>query len=65
MESLSPRALAGVAGAAVLLFAAAAWFLVVSPQRADASAASSKLVAAQDRLADAQAALLRPRISGS
>jgi Tfp pilus assembly protein PilO len=64
-ESLSPRALAAVAAAAVLLFAAAAWFLVVAPKRADASAASAELVAAQDRLADAQATLLRPRVSGS
>jgi Tfp pilus assembly protein PilO len=65
VESLSPRALIALAAAAVLLFAVAAWFLVVSPKRADASAATADLAAAQSRFADAQAALARPSVSGT
>jgi Tfp pilus assembly protein PilO len=61
VEALSPRALAGLAAAAVLLFAAVAWFLVVSPKRADASSAGADLAAAELRLSEAQAALLTPR----
>jgi Tfp pilus assembly protein PilO len=59
VESLSPRVLLAVAGVAVLLYAAAAWFLVVSPKRADASDARVELAAAQSRLADAELALLQ------
>lgn len=59
VESLSPRVLTGVAIAAVLLYAAVAWFLVVSPKRADASAARVELQVAQNRLAEAELALLQ------
>jgi Tfp pilus assembly protein PilO len=59
VESLSPRVLIAVAGVAVVLYAAVAWFLVVSPKRADASDARVELAAAQSRLADAELALLQ------
>lgn len=65
VDSLSPRALAALAAGAVLLFAAVAWFLVVSPKRADASSAGADLVAAELRLAEAEAALVRPSVSGT
>lgn len=59
VDSLSPRVLTGVAIGAVLLYAAVAWFLIVSPKRADASATRVELQAAQNRLADAELALLQ------
>lgn len=65
VESLSPRALAALAAAAVLLFTAVVWFLVVSPKRADASSAATELVAAEKRLANAEAAVLGPRTAGA
>ena len=65
IESLSPRALTALAIGAVLLFAAATWFVVVSPKRADAAAAGVDLAAAHERLAEAQAALVQPRTSGT
>lgn len=65
VEALSPRALAALAAGAVLLFAAVAWFLVVSPKRADASSAGADLAAAQLRLEEAEAALVRPSVSGT
>jgi Tfp pilus assembly protein PilO len=65
VESLSPRVLFAVVGFAVLLFAAAAWFLVVSPKRADASSARVELAAAQSRLADAELALLQVERAGA
>jgi Tfp pilus assembly protein PilO len=61
LQSLSTRGLLVVAGIAVLLYAAAVWFLFVSPKRSDASAAEAKVVAAELRLAEAQAAGSRPR----
>jgi Tfp pilus assembly protein PilO len=61
LQSLSTRGLLVVAGIAVLLYAAAVWFLFVSPKRSDASAAKAKVVAAELRLAEAQAAGSRPR----
>jgi Tfp pilus assembly protein PilO len=65
VDSLSPRALYALAAVAVLVFTAAVWFLVVSPKRADAASATADLAAAEARLSDAQAALLRPRVSGT
>jgi Tfp pilus assembly protein PilO len=59
VESLSPRALIAVAIVAVLLYAAVAWLVVVSPKRADASDARVELAAAQTRLAEAELALLQ------
>jgi Tfp pilus assembly protein PilO len=65
VESLSPRVLTGAAIAAVLLYTAVAWFLVVSPKRADASAARVELQAAQNRLADAELALVQVGRTGA
>jgi Tfp pilus assembly protein PilO len=65
VESLSPRVLIAVAGVAVVLYAAVAWFLVVSPKRADASDARVELAAAQSRLADAELALLQIERGGA
>jgi len=65
VDSLSPRALYALAAVTVLVFTAAVWFLVVSPKRADAASATADLAAAEARLSDAQAALLRPRVSGT
>jgi Tfp pilus assembly protein PilO len=59
VESLSPRVLTAVAIVAVLLYAAVAWFLVVSPKRADASSARVELATAQKRLAEAELELLQ------
>jgi Tfp pilus assembly protein PilO len=55
LQSLSTRGLLVVAGVAVLLYAAAVWFLFVSPKRSDASAAKADVAAAELRLAEAQA----------
>ena len=65
VESLSPRVLTAVAIVAVLLFAAVAWFLVVSPKRADASDARVELAAAQKRLAEAELALAQVGRAGA
>jgi Tfp pilus assembly protein PilO len=52
----SRRALIGVAAAAVALYAIAAWFLFVSPKRAEASRLEADVVAAEDALVAARAA---------
>ncbi len=64
VESLPPRVLTGLALAAVLLFTATVWFLVVSPKRADATSAGTELAEAKQRLVEAQAAVLRPNAAG-
>ena len=61
LESLSSRSLIVVAGAVVLLYAAAVWMLMVSPKRADAASARADVAAAELRLVEAQAAVSRPR----
>lgn len=61
LESLSPRALYVLAGVVVLVYAAAVWMLLVSPKRADATAAKADLVAAEQRLLEAQASAAGPR----
>jgi hypothetical protein len=61
LSSLSPRALAGLLGAVVFLYAAVLWLLVVSPSRSDAAAAKDELAAAEVRLAAAQTTTTRPR----
>jgi Tfp pilus assembly protein PilO len=65
VESLSPRVLIAIAAGLVLLYVAVAWFVVVSPKRADAGAARDELAAAQTRLADAELTLLRARSAGA
>lgn len=64
VESLSPRALVIIAAAAVLVYAAVIWLLLVSPKRAEAADARSAVAAAELRLAEAQAAANRPRGAG-
>jgi Tfp pilus assembly protein PilO len=55
LQSLSTRGLFVAAGLVVLVYAAAVWFLLVSPKRSDAAAARADLAAAELRLAEAQA----------
>jgi Tfp pilus assembly protein PilO len=61
LGSLSQRALILLAGAIVLVYAAALWLLIVSPSRSDAAAAKEDLAAAELRLVEAQAAPSSPR----
>lgn len=65
LGSLSPRALLGLTGVVVLVYAAALWLLVVSPSRSDAASAKQELAAAEARLVGAQAAGTRPRGVGA
>lgn len=60
IESLSPRARAIAAAAAVLLYAAVIWLLLVSPKRADAADARTEVATAEIRLAEARATSNRP-----
>ena len=61
LGSLSPRALYLLAGVFVLVYAIAVWMLLVSPKRAEATAVKSDLVAAEQRLLEAQASAAGPR----
>jgi Tfp pilus assembly protein PilO len=61
LQSLSTRGLVVVAGVVILLYAAAVWFLFVSPKRADAAAAKAEVAAAELRLVEAQSSGSRPR----
>lgn len=61
LQSLSTRGLFVVAGVVVLVYAAAVWFLFVSPKRSDAAGAKADLAAAEVRLAEAQASAITPR----
>lgn len=65
IASTSPRTLQIAAGAAVLVFAAALWFLLVAPKRSAAADAEVKLADAELRLAEAQAAANRQHGSGA
>jgi hypothetical protein len=60
---MSPRTLGIVAGLAVLVYAAALWFVLVSPKRAEAADADAAVAEAELRLTEAQAAI-RPRGAG-
>jgi Tfp pilus assembly protein PilO len=51
----SRRALVGVIAACVALYAIAAWFLFLSPKRAEASQLAADVTAAEERLAAARA----------
>ena len=64
LASLPPRKLAMLAAGAVLVYAFAVWFLVVSPKRSEASGLGDEIAAAEVRLVEAQAALTRPRSTG-
>ena len=58
--SLPSRAQIGIAAGAVLLYALAVWFLLVSPKQAEATALVDDVAAAELRLVEAQVAASRP-----
>jgi Pilus assembly protein, PilO len=62
--SLPPRAVLGIAAAAVLLYGLVVWFFVVSPKRAEVADANADVAAAELRLIEAQAAENRPGGAG-
>lgn len=63
-ESLSPRAVTIGAVAAVVLYAAAVWLLLVAPKRGEAADVRAEVAAAEVRLAEARAASNRPGRAG-
>jgi Tfp pilus assembly protein PilO len=65
IESLSPRALTIGAVAAVVVYAAVVWLLLVSPKRGDAADARAEVAAAEIRLTEARAASNRPTGTGA
>lgn len=65
LASLSARSLLVIAGAVVVLYAAAVWMLMVSPKRSEAATAKADLAAAELRLVDAQSASSGPRGTGT
>ena len=65
LASLSARTLYVLAGVVVLVYAAAVWMLLVSPKRADVTAAKSDLAVAEQRLLEAQATVAGPRGSST
>ena len=64
LEALSPRALFALGVGAVLLYSLVVWFLVVAPRRSEASSLGADVVAAEIRLAAAQATANRPQQGG-
>jgi Tfp pilus assembly protein PilO len=64
IESLSPRALLGIALGAVLVYALVMWLLVVSPKRSEVASAKADVAAAELRLIEAKAAENRPGGAG-
>jgi Tfp pilus assembly protein PilO len=60
LESLSTRSTILLIAGVVLVYAAVLWLLFVSPKRADVSTARENVVAAELRLAEAQAVAKRP-----
>ena len=65
ITSLPTRAQIGIAAAAVLVYALAVWFLLISPQRAEATALVDEVAAAELRLVEAQLAATRPTQAGT
>ena len=65
IESLSPRALTIGAVAAVVVYAAVVWLLLVSPKRGEAADARAEVAAAEIRLAEARAVSTRPKGAGT
>lgn len=61
VAELSPRAQAALAAAAVLLYAAAVWFLLVAPKRSEAASLAADVEAAELQLVEARTAATRPR----
>lgn len=64
IASLSPRAMTALAIAAVIVYAAVVWLLLVAPKRSEASSLVEQIAAAEIRLAEAQAAAHRPSEAG-
>jgi Tfp pilus assembly protein PilO len=64
LETLSPRALLGIAAGVVLVWTLLLWLLYVSPHRSGASDAKADLAAAQAELLQAQVASHRPSAVG-
>jgi Tfp pilus assembly protein PilO len=64
VAALPPRTLRLLAVGAVLLYALALWFLVVSPKRAEVAALGTEIEAAELELAEARAASQNPATSG-
>ena len=64
LEALSPRALTIGAVAALVVYAAVVWLLLVSPKRSEAADARAEVAAAEIRLAEARAASNRPTSTG-
>lgn len=65
VADLSPRARLAIVAAAVLVYALAAWFLLVAPKRAEVTKLGDEIVAAELRLADARVTANRPRKSAA
>jgi Tfp pilus assembly protein PilO len=65
LESLSTRATVLLIAGVVIVYAAALWFLFVSPKRADLATAREDLVAAELRLLEAKTAEDKPRSGGT
>jgi Pilus assembly protein, PilO len=64
IESLSPRALLGIALGAVLVYGLVMWLFLVSPKRAEVANVGADVAAAELRLIEAQAAENRPGGAG-
>ncbi|HUF01284.1 MAG TPA: type 4a pilus biogenesis protein PilO [Gaiellaceae bacterium] len=64
VAALSPRTLVLVGAALVLVYTASAWFLVVSPKRAESAALRDEVAATEVRLVEAQSAANRPSGAG-
>jgi Tfp pilus assembly protein PilO len=65
LESLSGRTITILAVGTVVVYAAAIWFLLVSPKRSEAATARGDLAAAEVRLVEARVAGTRPRSAGA
>jgi Tfp pilus assembly protein PilO len=61
VAELSPRARIAIAALAVLVYAAAVWFVVVSPKRAEVVSLQDEVAAAELQLAEARASQNRPK----
>jgi Tfp pilus assembly protein PilO len=65
VAALPTRALIGIALAAVLVYALAVWFLVLSPKRSEAATLADDVISAELDLGAAQLRAKRPRTSSA
>jgi hypothetical protein len=65
VAALPTRTRIGFAAGAVLVYALAVWFLLISPQRAEATALVDDVAAAELRLVEARVAATRPTQAGA